>query len=231
VIASLAFRMSAEGHFRGRAQEVSEYLKSLQSLERLHHIRTRGFYRATSAISASRASAFIMIYNCVEFGVREALTGLRQEISLSSGGFPALRDYWREEIARAHFRDKLIQGTNHESFIREIARFVPGVIDWGSDLDRLPFVGNVDNQELLRFVSRIESEWRPPRSCLGGSDLVLIRQMRNTLAHGSETFETVGSQFSTQDIADKFKRVRIFMVSLIKGLEHYKARKQYRRTG
>jgi hypothetical protein len=157
-----------------------------------------------------------MIYNCVEFGAREALVGLRQEILANSDSFSALRDYWQEEIARAHFRDRLTQGTNHDSLIRDMARFAPGVVDWKSDLHRLPFVGNVDNTELLRFVNRIESEWRPPQSCLGGSDLVLVRQMRNTLAHGIETFETVGSQFSTQDIADKFKRVRTFMTSLIK---------------
>ncbi|RWK49761.1 hypothetical protein [Mesorhizobium sp.] len=222
--------MSVEGRFRVRAQDVSEYLKSLQSLERVYNIPGRSFYRATAAITASRASAFIMMYNCIEFGSREALVGLRQEILAGGGGFMALKDYWQEEIARAHFRDRLTQGANHDSLIRDVARFAPGVVDWKSNLRRLPFSGNVDNEELLRFVARIESRWRPPRSCLGGSDLVLIRQMRNTLAHGAETFETVGSQFSTQDITEKFRRTRIFMVSLIKGLERYKTRQHYRRV-
>jgi hypothetical protein len=222
--------MNVEERFRLRAEEVSEYLKSLRSLERVYSTPNRGFYRATSAISASRAAAFIMIYNCVEFGAREALIGLRHEILANGGGFAALKDYWQEEIARAHFRDRLTQGTHHDTFIRDVARFAPGVVDWRSDLDRLPFGGNVDNQELLRFVNRIESEWRPPRSCLGGSDLVLVRQMRNALAHGTETFETIGSQFSTQDITDKFKRVRTFMVSLVRGLERYRTKKNYHRA-
>lgn len=221
--------MSVEERFRVRAQDVSDYLKSLQSLERVHNTPGRGFYRATAAITASRASAFIMIYNCVEFGAREALVGLRQEILAGSSAFTALKDYWQEEIARAHFRDRLTQGTNHDIFIRDVARFAPGIIDWRSDMHRLPFPGNVDNEELLRFVTRIESGWRPPRSCLGGSDLVLIRQMRNTLAHGAETFEAVGSQFSTQDIIEKFRRVRTFMVSLIKALERYRVGRHYRR--
>jgi hypothetical protein len=222
--------MIVEAGFRLRAEEVSGYLKSLHSLERTHGTPGRSFYRATAAITASRASAFIMIYNCIEYGAREALVGLRQEILTSGGAFTALRDYWQDEIARAHFRDRLTQGTNHEALIRDVARFAPGVVDWRSDLHRLPFPGNVDNAELLRFVARIESAWRPPKSCLGGSDLVLVRQMRNTLAHGLETFETVGSQFSTQDIIEKFRRIRIFMVSLIKGLERYRVQQHYRRT-
>lgn len=223
-------QMCVEERFRVRARDVSEYLRSLQSLERLHHVPGRRFYRATAAITASRASAFIMIYNCIEFGAREALVELRQEILANVGSFAALKDYWREEIARAHFRDRLTQGTNYEGLIRDVARFVPGVVDWRSDLHRLPFTGNVDNEELLRFVTRIGSPWRPPRSCLGGSDLALIRQMRNTLAHGTETFETVGSQFSTQDMTEKFRRVRTFMVSLIRGLERYRMNRQYHRN-
>jgi hypothetical protein len=222
--------MTVEERFRLRAEEVSEYLKSLHSLERAHATPGRSFYRATAAITASRASAFIMIYNCIEFAAREALVGLRQEILISGGAFTALRDYWQDEIARAHFRDRLTQGTNHEALIRDVARFAPGVVDWRSDLHRLPFPGNVDNEELLRFIARIESPWRPPRSCLGGSDLALVRQMRNTLAHGVETFEAVGSQFSTKDITDKFRRIRVFMVSLLKGLERYRVGRRYRRT-
>ncbi|MBS0363722.1 MAG: hypothetical protein JSR98_20300 [Proteobacteria bacterium] len=222
--------MTVEARFRLRAVEVSEYLKSLHSLERTHATPGRSFYRATAAITASRASAFIMIYNCIEYGAREALVALRQEILTSGGAFTALRDYWQDEIARAHFRDRLTQGTNHEALMRDVARFAPGVVDWRSDLHRLPFPGNVDNEELLRLITRIESAWRPPKSCLGGSDLVLVRQMRNTLAHGVETFEAVGSQFSTQDIIEKFRRIRTFMVSLIKGLERYRAQRHYQRA-
>jgi hypothetical protein len=126
--------MSVEERFRVRAQDVSEYLKSLQSLERVHNTPGRSFYRATAAITASRASAFIMIYNCIEFGAREALVGLRQEILAGSNAFTALKDYWQEEIARAHFRDRLTQGTNHDSLIRDVAKFAPGIVDWRSDM-------------------------------------------------------------------------------------------------
>ena len=228
-IACLALRMSVEDRFRRRAQDVSEYLKSLKSLERSHGKPGRGFYRATAAITASRASAFIMMYNCVEYGARDALVALRQDILASGHGYAALRDYWQEEITRAHFFDRLVQGTNHAHLVRDLARFAPGVVDWKADLQRLPFAGNVDNEELLRLIRRIESQWRPPRSSLGGSDLVLIRQMRNELAHGAETFEAIGSQFSTQDVIEKFGRVRTFMISLIKGLEQYRHKQLYAR--
>src|SRR3546814_11799109 len=75
--------MTIEASFRQRSAEVSDYLKSLRSLEVLHSQPGRGFYKAASAITASRASAFIMIYNCMEYGASESLIGLRQDIASS----------------------------------------------------------------------------------------------------------------------------------------------------
>src|SRR3546814_20818974 len=96
---------------------------------------------------------------------------------------------------------------------------------WHHAIDRLPFHGNVDNLQLLRLAEKLEVSWRPPRSCLGGSDLALIRQLRNVLSNGSETFEAVGSKFSTSDISDKFATVGIFSASLIRPLELYRVRR------
>src|SRR3546814_12759566 len=98
------------------------------------------------------------------------------------------------------------------------------ISDWSSDVCS----SDLDNLQLLRLAEKLEVSWRPPRSCLGGSDLALIRQLRNVLSHGSETFEAVGSQFSTSDISDKYARVRTFMVSLIRALERYRVRQLYR---
>src|SRR3546814_19146359 len=98
------------------------------------------------------------------------------------------------------------------------------ISDWSSDVCS----SDLDNLQLLRLAEKLEVSWRPPRSCLGGSDLALIRQLRNVLSHGSETFEAVGSQFSKSDLSDKFARVRTFMVSLIRALERYRVRQLYR---
>jgi hypothetical protein len=220
--------MTIEANFRQRSVEIADYLKSLRSLEVLHAQPGRGFYKAASAITASRASAFIMIYNCMEFGARESLIRLRQDIAASGYGYDRLKSYWQEEIVHAHFHERLQQGCNNAQLVRDFSAFAPGVVTWRNAIDRLPFPGNVDNLQLLKLAEKLEVTWRPPRSSLGGSDLVLVRQLRNVLSHGSETFEAVGSQFSTSDISDKFDRVRTFMVSLIRALERYRVRQLYR---
>src|SRR3546814_11844522 len=105
--------MTIEASFRQRSAEVSDYLKSLRSLEVLHSQPGRDFYKAASAITASRASAFIMIYNCMEYGARESLIGLRQAIASSGYSYDRLKSYWRQDIVYDHFHDRLKPGCNN----------------------------------------------------------------------------------------------------------------------
>lgn len=219
--------MKPEDAFVGRTKLVVAYLRSIKDLERQHQQYGRGFYRATAAITASRAASFIMMYNCIEFGVREAATSLRKDIIGSGRAFVDLRVHWKEELTRATFQHRVKQGTNYEQLLKDFAAFVPGHVDWANDLEKVPFAGNVDNLRLIDFMKRIEHRWRPPPSSLGGSDLDLIRRMRNDLAHGKEKFEDVGANFSTNDLILKYKRTRTFMVSLIRTLDRYKTQKKY----
>jgi hypothetical protein len=222
--------MSPAVGFRTRAKEVRAYLRSLQSLEQVHNAPGRGFYRAAAAITASRASSFIMIYNCVEYATREVLVELRDDIQQNAGSFDSLIAYWREEIILARFHERLKQGTNYVDFLRELTAFFPGNLDWGSAKQEMPFSGNIDHERIFRFVVRIGYRWRPPRVSLGGSDLELVRKMRNDLAHGRDSFEAVGALYSTQDIIDKFERIKEFMLSFIKMMERYRAKQLYRRA-
>jgi hypothetical protein len=218
--------MAAEVGFRTRAKEVRAYLRSLDSLERTVK-PGRSFYRATAAITASRASAFIMIYNSVEFAAREAIIDLRGEIALRGGDFDSVLTHWREEIVRAHFYGRLQQGTNFAAFLKDLVAFLPGKLDWNQKDKELPFSGNIDHDEIFRFVSRIEYRWKPPKGSLGGTDLQLVRKMRNDLAHGIESFEAIGAQFTTSDLVIKFERIREFMLSFLRMIERYKARQLY----
>jgi hypothetical protein len=219
--------VSVEDAFRLRAREVRAYLRSLKSLEAMHGIPGRGFYRATATISASRAAAFIMIYNCIEFAVREGILEIRQDIGSSALAFDALQPYWREEIVRAHFAQRLSQGTNHVDFLRRVIEFIPGRLNWGGQLRDIPFPGNIDHLELIRFAQKIEYRWKVPKGAVGGADIQLVKKMRNDLAHGEETFEALGALYTTQDIVDKFDRIKIFILSFLKMLDRYRERKLY----
>lgn len=169
----------------------------------------------------------MMIYNLVEYATREALIELRSDIVANGGTFDTILLHWRPEIIKAHFLDRLRQGTNFADFLKDLSAFIPGRLDWNATEKDLPFSGNIDHEELFRFVRRIGYFWRPPRASLGGIDLQLVRKMRNDPAHGLESFEAVGAQFTTDDIVEKFDRIREFMLSFLRMMGRYQARQLY----
>ncbi|MGX1167234.1 hypothetical protein AB7M16_003500 [Bradyrhizobium sp. USDA 372] len=218
-----------EAAFRSRIAGVSYYLRSLRELEDRHRTPGRGFYRATATLAASRAAAFIMIYNSVEFATRETIVSVRKTMQSDTILFHELLAYWKQDIVYTHFKKKLQDGVNHSNLMDEFVKFIPGKVTWLNKDEAVPFSGNIDHEKLIRFARDIgDRRWRPPKSTLGGSDLLTIKTARNELAHGEETFETVGGNYSVSDISDKLERVRDFMCSFIRMMERYEQRKVYK---
>jgi hypothetical protein len=213
--------------FNARAQEVRTFLRSLQDLERGYRLPGRGFYAGSRALAASRATAFLMLYNCVEHGVREVVVRLRTDIRDSGAGLHELRDFWQSEIIKDHFLEPLQQGTNHEAHLRLVRDFLPGRVVWPSRIDLLPFAGNIDHKRLFSFVKSIDHRLVVPKAALGGNDLELIRRTRNELAHGDESFSNVGANYTTEDIIAIHDRVRTFMRAFIKAIEAYRSARAY----
>lgn len=208
--------------FGQRSDEVAAYLAALGEMEHHPSDAPRDMFATEAVLAASRASTFIMMYNAVEDAVRQGFAAIRREIEASRCSYAGLAAFWQEEIVRAHFERKLTQGSSNDTILREFAQFTPGVVGWKDRAERLPFVGNVDNRRILRVADRMRLSWRPPTGTFGGDDLSVIRQQRNALAHGFETFESVGSQFATSDLGGKLGRVRLFIDSLLEALRDYR---------
>jgi hypothetical protein len=217
-----------EEAFRARISGVSYYLRSLRELEARHRTPGRGFYRAAATLAASRAASFIMIYNCVEFATRETIISVRKRMQSDSNSFAELIAYWQQDIVHAHFKKKLQDGVNHGALLQEFVEFVPGRINWLQKEEAVPFPGNIDHTKLIKFARDIgDRRWRPPSNTLGGADLAIVKNARNELAHGEETFEVIGGNYSVTDIADKLDRIRSFMCSYIRMMQRYETNRSY----
>ena len=108
---------------------------------------------------------------------------------------------------------------NHTNLMDEFVQFVPGRITWLNKDEAVPFAGNIDHEKLIKFARDIGNRrWQPPRNTLGGSDLLTIKTARNELAHGEETFENVGGNYSVADIVDKLERIRTFTLQILSNL-------------
>lgn len=218
----------ARSEFLARAKAVRAFLASLKKLETTKY--SRDTYQRASALAASRASAFIMMYNCVEYALRECTSELRQEMVAKVSKFSDLKQHWQFDIVRVHFHDRLAQGgSQHLAFLKDVTEFIPGKVSWKKEGASLPFAGNVDQDALFKLVKLMEYKWRPPKASRGGQDLDLLRRTRNDLAHGNESFEAVGGRYTADDLKERFARIQSFTLAFIEMFERYQAKQLYLR--
>lgn len=220
--------MSIEAEFRTRLKETRAYLRSLRDIEGRLLKPGRGFWRAAKTVTASRAAAYVMLYNCIESAIRSSVIETREHIVANVPDHTRLTTYWRKEILKAHFRRRLRDGVDFDSLLEDLAKFEPSNVSWNDQGQKLPFAGNVTQSRIIDFLKRIGGQkWKAPPRTAGGNDLTSICGRRNDLAHGDETFEDVGKACSTQDLIDMSERVRIFMVRFIRHMDRYRAKQHY----
>jgi hypothetical protein len=184
--------------------------------------------KPSKTLAASRAAAFIMIYNCIEYATKESFVAIRKDVMANVTDFSELLDYWKDEILRLHFGQKLGDGVNHINLLNEFRCFLPGRVTWLTKTDELPFPGNVSHTRLIELAKRIgDQKWKPPKNSMGGVDLEFVRMRRNELAHGDEAFSSVGGSLSIDDIAQKMVRIRAFMCSYLRMIERYRTERKY----
>jgi len=62
---------------------------------------------------------------------------------------------------------------------------------------------------------------------MGGYELKEIRYKRNDLAHGNDSFESVGSSCTAGELLLTLRRVDAFIISFVKSIDNYIERQGY----
>ena len=170
-----------------------------------------------------------MMYNFVESCLRDAIVAIRNDIHTGNYEFKQLTEFWQSDITKAHFYERLSQGTNHAEFIVDVTNFTKLPVRWSQPEKRLPFSGNLDQSLVLRLSKDLKCNWKPPKGTLGGAYLTVIKTNRNDLAHGAETFEDVGTAVDVKMMINELDRIRKFLLSFVDCLERYRVQKKFLR--
>ena len=158
----------------------------------------------------------------------KSLTDIERRLSGGSTKFFYRAAKTVREIISAKFSSNLKNGCNFEDLLTDMAEFIPGSVDWHASTAKIPFIGNVDHEKVIKLTTDVGGpKLRVPKGTLGGSDIRAITIARNQLAHGEETFEVIGGACTTQDLIERLERIRIFMIAFIVSMEKYRQRRLY----
>lgn len=203
-------------------------LKSTKELEKRQRTNRRTHYQQKILITSLRATSYVMLYNAIELSMRSIMKSIREKIEAEEINYNEASEFWRLDLLQSHFLEKMQSGTNHGNLLVDVVPVSNSRLSWDEPKkDRLPFSGNFGQTAAMTLRDRLALDWKAPVKTLNGSDLENIRERRNALAHGLETFLEAGDKVTAEDLINIVERVKTFMLSYIEALEKYRDERRY----
>jgi len=195
--------------FNERVAEIDLYFKMLTALEEpqaqlYFPNRKRNKYQQPHKdwLKTLKATAFLLIYNLVESSIRDGIGEIYENAKADKCTVEQLEESLRRIWINQAFRDlKAV-----ESFQQRSTELVNQVLDRvivDLNKDKFPISGNLDAKEIRRLCDRHGLTFSESRIANQGWRLALVKDKRNSLAHGSESFAECGRSFTVDDFGSE----------------------------
>lgn len=223
-----------QARFRDRLKEVDHYLEMLEAME-IELIHNRANWKSGRkrlpkvlgeelSLKLLKANAFLLMYSLVEATVRDSVESIWEAVALSKTSamnlLPEMRDVW----VGSEFRKKdsfSASGANYREAASAILKSIAN-----SDVPKIAFKrvgigGNVSVETIVDLCARHGVNFNAPKNTRGGTDLNVLKEKRNTLAHGEQSFEDVGSRYTVSDLKEMRIRVAVYLRQYVRRVEKY----------
>jgi hypothetical protein len=219
--------------FENRKDEVENYFSFLSILDDDENTRLK--YKKNGNLVEEKisepiqkiliANGFLLLYNLIEATVRNSILEIYYEIKDNEISFEQLSDslkkIWIEQSTDNLKEGNFKPDTLHH-YVLNITESILTKETISLSKDKLDFSGNLDAQKIRELA--IKYGFEMPSN---GRNLVNIKNKRNRLAHGEQTFYEIGKDFSVKDIKDFKDETVTFLSDVINKIENFIIQKKY----
>ena len=171
------------------------------------------------------ANAFLILYNLIESTVRNSIIEIYTKIKDDKVSYEGLSENLKK-IWIKQTTDNLKEGNYRPETLRNY------IFDLAKDIlnkeiiilskENMDFSGNLDAQKIRNLADDIGFDISP-----NGRNLVEIKNKRNRLAHGEQTFYDVGKDFTVNDLIDYKNETFEYLSDVIEKIEMFILDKKY----
>lgn len=219
--------------FDDRVIEIEEYLKFLKLVSE-PNIKIHGKGRPKSVnvttLKTMKAQVFLMLYNLVESSVRGAMEELYTEMTSLSAPLVNFEDFAKKLWIDQRVRSIDPFSANRNSYVNLIKNMVDDVILSNAlelDPKNIPISGNLDARKIRDLFDLHNIPTKTHYRALQGVELKTVKDKRNALAHGDESFSDCGQQYTVQNLFDIKQQTVIYLRSTLKNVKNYIEKKSY----
>ncbi|MCF6269821.1 MAG: hypothetical protein L3J41_08930 [Melioribacteraceae bacterium] len=174
------------------------------------------------------ANAFLILYNLIESTVRNSIIEIYIKVENDEITFDTLSGNL-QKIWIKQTTDKLKENNfNHETLREYILVLANNILEKETvklSKDKMDFSGNLDAEKIRILADKIGFD-----KVVNGRNLVKIKNKRNRLAHGEQTFYDVGKDFSVGELTDFKDETFVYLDEIIDNIERFISERNYTKS-
>jgi len=222
--------------FYDRAKEVHKFFLFLKHLENgrivklrmgQHEYHSKVCLVEDSLLKTLKASSFLLLYNLVESAMRNSIQAISYEMIQKEIEFDKIRPELKKIVLRNLVRK--LDRKDLQEISSRINSISVDIIEVAFDGSKL-FSGNVDEKKIKEVAKKYGFCHQTDTRAHGGSDLSTVKNNRNLLAHGDETFAQVGQDRSIDELIQIKMRVCEYLKGILNNINDYLDNESYRNT-
>lgn len=200
--------------FQKREKEVNLYFNNIKLIdERINNneINNDKNIYDSEFFKILKSSFILILYNLVEATISEAINDIYNEIN---GKYkydlviPEIKKIWINNKIKTASKNMLLTEEIIDSIVTDIIEL---------KRERLSISGNIDDDRIRKICKKHNIKF----SHMDGSDLKFIKEKRNLLAHGINSFTDCARDLTIQDLEIIKNNVLNFILEMLKDMKYY----------
>ncbi len=216
-----------------RVQEVNAYFifleklmnKTIKLTETDNDGKNKVQHIDTELAKTLKANSFLLLYNLVESTMRNAIQAIFDEFRDQEVSFDNIKPHIKVVILqnfRTYFNNDFAQNM-HSKF----SQISMDIINVTFEREKI-FSGNVDARVIQKTANKYGFSTQTDCSVTNnGKNLVVVKNSRNDLAHGTKSFEEVGRDKTIEEILKIKQEVVEYLRQILKNIQSYLDNKDY----
>lgn len=212
--------------------EVTLYITLIARLESNRTLGVRAL-NASQAMPILKASVFLMLYNLIEGNVRSVFSEIYSKIDIERLSFQQLSVELQKIWLKQQFDGVLPESANHSTYLsafEAVAQRIEVKEHIALSSRKLPVSGNLDAQAVRKICKMHGFQIQTSKYAKGGEVLTIIKDKRNALAHGNQSFAECGREYAVADLKRMTKEVKHFVLGVHKSARQFQTFTNYRKA-
>lgn len=190
-------------------------------------IGSNSSYNLEDFLVILKSNSFIMMYNVIESTIKNTVDHMYNEINSKNVKYTDVCEQIRKIWFKYHFNENTA-ADKIKHISKEIVDDIIAEKKIVLDFEKFKISGNADLQKIKSVFSTHGLEIDSTKVAPYGSSLLTVKDKRNSLAHGSESFIDSAKDFSEVDIKNFSEHVFNLLEFVMDEVDSYIIKEKYK---